>query len=171
MVNQSGFYCSKRWRGGSGISWTICKSFAPLSRQTTMPVPHHSVSTGRMPFLPPNQQRQARKWVPVKLSNIPTYSFFPFVCTSFADPEIWNSLPPALPMCTAAPTLSVFISRLNISSGPYNPLSAYLLLFVKLGKNSAFGVLVLNILRIHRLTQIQVLSVQSDGQLDDHLMH
>jgi len=23
-----------------------------------MPVPHHSVSTGRMPFLPPNQQRQ-----------------------------------------------------------------------------------------------------------------
>jgi len=26
---------------GSGISWTICKSFASHSRQITMPVPHH----------------------------------------------------------------------------------------------------------------------------------
>jgi len=33
----------------------ICKSFAPHSRQTTMPVPHQSVFTGRMPFLLPNQ--------------------------------------------------------------------------------------------------------------------
>jgi len=45
--------------GGSGISWTICKSFAPHSRQTNTPVPHHSVFTGRMPFLPPNQQCQS----------------------------------------------------------------------------------------------------------------
>jgi len=44
--------------GGSGISWAICKS-APLSRQITTPAPHHSVFTGRMPFLPPNQQRQS----------------------------------------------------------------------------------------------------------------
>ena len=36
---------------GSGISWAICKS-APRSRQITMPAPHHSVFTGRMPFLP-----------------------------------------------------------------------------------------------------------------------
>ena len=43
---------------GSGISWAICKS-APCSRQTTTPAPHHSVFTGRMPFLPPNQQRQS----------------------------------------------------------------------------------------------------------------
>ena len=43
---------------GSGISWAICKS-APRSRQTTTPAPHHSVFTGRMPFLPPNQQRQS----------------------------------------------------------------------------------------------------------------
>ena len=43
---------------GSGISWAICKS-APSSRQITMPAPHHSVFTGRMPFLPPNQQRQS----------------------------------------------------------------------------------------------------------------
>jgi len=45
--------------GGSGISWTICKSFAPHSRQITMPTPHHSVFTGQMPFLPPNQQHQS----------------------------------------------------------------------------------------------------------------
>ena len=43
---------------GSGISWAICKS-EPRSRQITMPAPHHSVFTGRMPFLPPNQQRQS----------------------------------------------------------------------------------------------------------------
>ena len=43
---------------GSGISWAICKS-APRSRQTTTPTPHHSFFTGRMPFLPPNQQRQS----------------------------------------------------------------------------------------------------------------
>ena len=35
---------------GSGISWAICKP-APRSRQITMPAPHHSVFTGRMPFL------------------------------------------------------------------------------------------------------------------------
>ena len=45
---------------GSGISWAICKS-APRSRQTTTPAHHHSVFTGRMPFLPPNQQRQQRQ--------------------------------------------------------------------------------------------------------------
>jgi len=28
---------------GSGVSWTICKSFAPCSRQITMPAPHHSI--------------------------------------------------------------------------------------------------------------------------------
>ena len=42
---------------GSGISWTICKS-APRSRWITMPVPHQSICTGRMLFLPPNQQHQ-----------------------------------------------------------------------------------------------------------------
>jgi len=32
---------------------------APRSRQTIMPAPHRSVFTGRMPSLPPNQQRQS----------------------------------------------------------------------------------------------------------------
>ena len=43
---------------GSRISWAICKS-ASRSRQITTPTPHHSVFTGRVPFLPPNQQRQS----------------------------------------------------------------------------------------------------------------
>jgi len=47
---------------GNGISWAICKS-APRSRQTTTPVPHHSVFTGRIPFLPPNQQRQSTEGI------------------------------------------------------------------------------------------------------------
>jgi len=34
----------------------VCTS---LHRQTTTPAPHRSVFTGRMPFLPPNQQRQS----------------------------------------------------------------------------------------------------------------
>jgi len=29
-----------------------------------MPAPHHSVFTGRMPFLPPNQQRQSTEGKP-----------------------------------------------------------------------------------------------------------
>jgi len=44
---------------GSGISWAIGKS-APRSRQITAPAPHYSsFFTGRMPFLPPNQQCQS----------------------------------------------------------------------------------------------------------------
>jgi len=43
---------------GSGISWAICKS-APRSRPITIPALHHSVFTGQMPFLLPNQQRQS----------------------------------------------------------------------------------------------------------------
>jgi len=39
------------------------QSFAPHSRQITTPVPHHSVFTGRMPFLPPNQQRKSTKGI------------------------------------------------------------------------------------------------------------
>jgi len=53
--------------GGIGISRTIGKSFTPHSRQKTMPVPHHSVFTGRMPFLPSSQQHQCTKGTPVSL--------------------------------------------------------------------------------------------------------
>jgi len=30
-------------KSGCGISWTICKSFAPHSRQITTPAPYHSM--------------------------------------------------------------------------------------------------------------------------------
>jgi len=43
---------------GSGITWTICKQSAPRSRQITTPAPQHSIFTGRMLFLAPNQQHQ-----------------------------------------------------------------------------------------------------------------
>jgi len=41
--------------GCSGISWTICKQYASRSRQITTPKPHHSIFTGWMLFLMPNQ--------------------------------------------------------------------------------------------------------------------
>ena len=47
---------------GSGISWAICK-FAPCSRQTTTPAPHHSFFTGRMPFCRPTNSVKALKAV------------------------------------------------------------------------------------------------------------
>jgi len=52
---------------GSGISWTIHKQSAPCSRQITTPTPRHSMFTGRMLFLTPNQQCQStegKKQVP-----------------------------------------------------------------------------------------------------------
>ena len=60
--------------GGSGISWTICKSFAPHSRQITTTVPHHSVFTGRMPFLMFNKQHQSTEGIAclVMLYNLTT---------------------------------------------------------------------------------------------------
>ena len=42
--------------GVYGINWTICKQSAPRSRQLTTPTPHHSIFTGRMLFLTPDQQ-------------------------------------------------------------------------------------------------------------------
>jgi len=47
---------------GSVISLAICKS-APRCRQITTPAPHLSVLTGRMPFLPPNQQSQSTEGI------------------------------------------------------------------------------------------------------------
>ena len=71
-VNHSGFYWRIEMMGWQcGISWTICKSFAPRSRQITMPVPHHSsFFTGWMPFLPSNQQRQSTEGIKTLLSVI-----------------------------------------------------------------------------------------------------
>jgi len=67
-INHSGFYWSKRWWGGSGISWTVCKSFAPCSRQITTPVAHQ-VFTGCIPFLLPNQQHRSTEGCNVYLAS------------------------------------------------------------------------------------------------------
>ena len=53
---------------GSGISWAVCKS-AHRSRQITTPAPHHSVFTGRMPFLQPNQQCQSTEGEPTHFNT------------------------------------------------------------------------------------------------------
>jgi len=63
--------------GGSGISWTICRSFSPHSRYITMQVSHHS---GRMLFLrscrPSNSVRALKasslsnKWLIYNFSDI-----------------------------------------------------------------------------------------------------
>ena len=59
---------------GSGISWAICKS-ASRCRQITMPVPHHSsFFTGRMPFLPPNQQRQSTEGTSLWVAQFSVHS-------------------------------------------------------------------------------------------------
>jgi len=47
--------------GGSGISWTICKSHAPRSRQIKMPAHHHSVflQPGALPATQPTNSLKA----------------------------------------------------------------------------------------------------------------
>ena len=55
------------WWGGSGISWTMCKSFAPRSRQITMPVSQHSVFC-RLDALPAIQPTASKHWRPQRWS-------------------------------------------------------------------------------------------------------
>ena len=66
---------------GSGIIWAICKS-ASRSRQITTPAPHYSsFFTGRMPFLPPNQQCQSTEGTMIQLHIICIhYSYIRFRC-------------------------------------------------------------------------------------------
>jgi len=52
--------------GRSGISWTIYKQAAPRSRQITTPTTHHSIFTGQMLFLTPNQQCQSTGGIALK---------------------------------------------------------------------------------------------------------
>jgi len=54
---------------GSGISWAICKS-APRSRQIPCQHPTAQFFTGRMPFLPPNQQRQSTEGKTAEHTNL-----------------------------------------------------------------------------------------------------
>jgi len=69
--------------GGSGISCTICKSFAPHSRQITTPVPIAEYFTGRMLFLMPNQQCQSTEGKGIKISSTLQRLHGEIVCTIF----------------------------------------------------------------------------------------
>ena len=80
MTNHSGFYWSKRWWGGSGISWTICKLFAPCSRQITTLVLHHS-SFYRPDALPAAQPTASEHWRQLLQKN----SYFAGRCNSIAS--------------------------------------------------------------------------------------
>ena len=62
---------------GSGISWAVCKS-APCSRQIAMPAPHHSVSTGWMPFQP-TASKHWRLHVGKSLWHFPGASLFRWI--------------------------------------------------------------------------------------------
>jgi len=59
------FCCSKRRRGGSDISWTICKLSAPRSRRLTTLVPHHSVffTAGCLSCHPTNSIKALKAWL------------------------------------------------------------------------------------------------------------
>jgi len=59
---------------GSGISWAICKS-GPRSRQPCQH-PITQIFTGRMPFLPPNQQRQSTEALEYSIQlTVVSYTF------------------------------------------------------------------------------------------------
>ena len=80
---------------GSDICWAICKS-APHSRQPRQ-CPTTQFFTGRMPFLPPNQQRQSTEGIALhkvgiflpcaRLKKLSTYSrplqYLDFLCTFY----------------------------------------------------------------------------------------
>jgi len=58
---QLGILIKQEMMGCQWISWTICKSFAPCSRQITTPVPHHS-SFNRLDALPVAQPTVSKHW-------------------------------------------------------------------------------------------------------------
>ena len=60
--------------GCSGISWTICKQSEPCSRQMTTSTPHHSIFTGWMLFLTPNQKCQSTEGLTRKLLTKHTHT-------------------------------------------------------------------------------------------------
>jgi len=94
---------------GRGISWAICKS-ASRSRQITMPVLHHSkFFTGRMPFLPPNQQRQSTEGTQERLMRLwLTYEYSSVVMLyTYRANEIMNIHQPSA--CTQTRLMSLWI--------------------------------------------------------------
>jgi len=77
-VNHSGFYWGKRWWGGSSISWTIGKSFAPRSRHdqaSTLPLSFLQAGcpsccpTDSVKALKANQQQPVEEWKRIQLKH------------------------------------------------------------------------------------------------------
>jgi len=67
-------FTEARDSGGSGISWAImqvCTSLQTDNHTSTPPL--LCFFTGRMPFLPPNQQRQSTEGKPYVHCNMPKY--------------------------------------------------------------------------------------------------
>jgi len=74
--------------GASGISWTLCKQLALCSRQITTPAPHHSIFTGRMLLLTPNQQCQSTEGSEEGIKITPSVP----ACRPFASTLTFNRL-------------------------------------------------------------------------------
>ena len=68
---------------GTGIRRTICKQPAPSSRQITTPTPHHSIFTGQMLFLTPNQQCQSTESNQAVPDKGPLNSCLCYGCNSY----------------------------------------------------------------------------------------
>ena len=68
--------------------WRHCHPIISHSRQITTPVPHHSVFTGRMPFLPPNQQLQRTEGT----INLNYYYYYYLFLVSLLSHYIWTTI-------------------------------------------------------------------------------
>jgi len=82
----------------SGISRAIRKS-APHSREITTPTPHRSVFTGRMPILPPNQQRQSTEGKTPQDQWLP--NFYKFQIWSDSSENVTQQLSRSIEILTA----------------------------------------------------------------------
>ena len=65
--------------GCSGISWTLCKLFAPRCRQITTAAPHHLIFADWMLFLMFNQQCQSSEGI----KSINYIKYLIVVCCNF----------------------------------------------------------------------------------------
>jgi len=72
----------------------MCKSFAPHSRQTTTPVPHHSVFAGQMPFWYPTDRVKALKAKQWRQKNLSRYT------KVYNILDWWNEYFPNMPAMT-----------------------------------------------------------------------
>jgi len=87
--------------GTSGTSWTICKSFAPRSRQITTPVPHHSILQAGCP-----SYRQTNSDKALKADGVSVNVYFPL-------PPFFNSkqFPAHLQVALASKNCGTILTR------------------------------------------------------------